>query len=130
MSILQSLLSLRNDVQPKSSNNLDSVQFDYHFWTDLEKVVKKQREKAKDALLKIAKKPEKIGIIINGGLYNTWHKASNPRRTFDKDVFIELVVKEFPEIPRWQLVELATRAVVDGAVSHTYTVEAKDKNDD
>lgn len=130
MSILQALLAVRNDVQPKSSNNVDSVQFDYHFWTDIEKVAKKQREISRAALLKVAKNPDKVGVIIRGGLFNTEHKASNPRRVFDKDVFIELVVKEFPEIARWQLVELATRAVVDGSVSHSYVVVAKDKNDD
>ena len=130
MSILQALLTVRNDVQPKSSNNLDSVQFDYHFWTDLEKVVKRQREQAKAALLKCAKNPDKIGVIIRGGLYNTEHKATNPRRTFDKDVYIDLLAKKFPEISRWELVALATEAVVDGTVSHTYTVVAKDKNDD
>lgn len=129
--MLSNILAVRNELQPKSSNNVDSVQFDYHFWTDLEKLAKKQRDKAKDALLKVAKNPDKVGVIIRGGLYDTEHKASNPRRVFDKDVFIDLIMKEFPDIiSRWQLVELATRSVVDGAVSHSYTVVAKGKNDD
>lgn len=125
--MLSQLISLRNSLQPHSTSNNDAVQFNYLFWTDLEKTAKKERAKALTTVQKASKHPEKAGIILRGAMFETELTQSEPRRTFDKEVFIDLIVEKYGEtIPKHELRELATKAVVEGNRSNTFTTRRKD----
>lgn len=128
--MLHDLIQIRNKLQPHSSSNSDSLQFDYNFWSDLEKIAKKHREAAKANLLILAgAKATKPGIIVRGVMFETTLKQTAPIRTFDKEVFIDHIVTNFPDVPRHSLRELATKSLVDGEPRRTYTVSAVKKDD-
>ena len=128
--MLHELRQIRDRLQPKSTNNLDALQFNYLFWSDVEKIAKKERGLALDNIKIASKTPTSPGVVLRGLLYKTTLKQTNPRRTFDKDLFIDLLCDAYPEIPRHTLREIATKAVEDGSVSNTYTVVGASEEDD
>lgn len=124
--MLNDLIALRNKLQPKGFGNTDVLQHDYKFWTEMEKLSKKQREKSLEVLKDAAgfKDGEtKPGIIMKSVKYSTEFKQTNPVKTFDKEIFMDSIIAKYPEIPRHVLRELATGAVVDGVVRKSFIVE-------
>lgn len=121
--MLNDLIKLRNSKQPTASGNTDVIQFDYLFWTELEKIGKKNRAKALDAVRDASEKPDKPGTILASQRYKTVLKVGSPPQVFDKEVFIDEILKRCPEVSRVVLRECATAAVVDGTPRRTYTVE-------
>lgn len=121
--MLNEIISIRNKKQPTGGSNTDVVQFDYKFWTELEKIAKKEREKALQAVKNLSDKPDTAGVILASQVFRTVLRVSEPFKTFDKEVFIDEIIKRHPEVPKHSLREAATAAVVDGIRRKTYTVE-------
>lgn len=124
--MLTKLIHLRNELQPKSMSNTDALQFDYKFWTELEKTAKKSRDNALSVLKSACDDPNSPGIILKSARFITILKKSSPIKAFDKEVFIEEIIKRCPSIPRHVLREAATAAVVETAPRSTYSVEDND----
>jgi hypothetical protein len=119
------LIALRNKKQPKSPNNLDTVQYDYKYWSEIESIAKKERTASLKRLKETAKNPETPGIVMQGVLFETTLSVSEPVRSFDLELFIENILKEFPKISKPKLRELATSSVVAGSRRMTYRTELK-----
>lgn len=119
------LITLRNKKQPKSTSNLDTVQYDYKYWSEIESIAKKERTASLKRLKETAKNPETPGIIMQGQLFETTLSVSEPVRSFDLELFIENILKEFPNLPKHKLRELAASSVVAGARRMTYRTDYK-----
>lgn len=128
--MLNDLIKIRNQHQPHSKNNNDALQYDYHFWTEVEKTGRAKRAKSLDVLKSACKSPDTPGVIIRGSLYETSLEQTAPYRKFSKELFIELILEAFPEVPKHKLRELATEAVVDDSPRKTYKVRGVEKKDD
>lgn len=121
--MLNDLLKLRNSKQPKSLSNTDTLQYDYKFWSEIDSLTTKHRKAALEILKSASEKPDVPGIILASQKFKTTLKQSEPIKSFDKEVFIDLLLKKYPEISRATLRELATEAVVAGNRRNSYTVE-------
>lgn len=124
--MLNDLIALRNKLQPKGFGNTDVVQFDYKYWTDVEKIAKKNRDAALATLKNVADFLDgetRPGVIISSVKYKTEFKETAPVKGFDKEVFMDKIIQKFPEIQRHVLRELATASVVDGSTRKSFIVE-------
>lgn len=124
--MLNKLLRIRNELQPKSMSNVDALQFDYKFWTELERTAKKSRDASLSVLKSACENPNEPGIILKSDRFITILKRTAPVKQFDKEVFIEEIIKRCPEIPRHVLRECATASVVETTPRSTYSVEDND----
>jgi hypothetical protein len=118
---------VRNKLQPKMTNNVDPILFDYKFWTEIEKVSKKYRENSLNEALKLTKTPKAeltSGTVIRGGIYILDLVKGSPMNKFDLETFIDLVLAKHPD-ERVFLRECAVKAVVPlpGSERHTFAVK-------
>lgn len=126
-SITGAVVKLRNSLQPKYTDNVSPMLYDYDFFTKLESFVKKEREKAKQKCIEYADKPDTAsGVLIETPTQQFVLKVSNASPAFSIDKFMEAVSREF-DIPKHKLKELATDAVMPGTPRKTYSVEQKDQ---
>jgi len=121
------IIALRNKLQPKYENNTDPLIFDYRFWTELEKLAKKEREAALDRAKAFSSDPEKEGLVIKGKALRLMLKISSPPKAFDKETFMNTISEQF-KIEKHKLREIATASVAEGTPRKSYTVE--DREDD
>lgn len=119
----QEMVKLLNKLCPKYTNNTDPLLFGYKFWTEAEKLAKKQRVDALSLCLSAAHKdPEDSGIILSGDRLRLELSVSKPILAFDNELFIAKIIETFPEIDRHVLRELATASVVDTNPRKTYKI--------
>lgn len=121
-SLTSGIVALRNKLQPHYEGNTDPLIFDYAFFTALESFTKKERERAKEKMLALSTSPEKEGIVLQTSMQTVELKKSKASPVFDLSTFIEAICKQYPEIMKHKLKELATESVVDGTPRKTYTV--------
>lgn len=124
-SLTSGIINLRNSLQPSYKDNISPALFDYDYFTRLESFVKKEREKCKKKLLDLAGE-DKDGVLISTPTMNFERKTSAPSQVFSLDLFIDAVLKHYPDVQKHKLRELATTSVVDGSTRKTYTVTQKD----
>lgn len=121
--VTTSVAKVRSELQPHFKDNVDVLIYDYDFFTKLESIAKKEREKSKEKLLATCDDPKKEGVIIRTAVQQVEHKATAPVKGFNVEVFIELLLKQFPDIPKHKLRQCATEAVVPGEPRRSYVVE-------
>lgn len=114
---------MRDRLQPFYTGNVDPMIFDYAFFTELESFVKKQREVAKQKLIDYSEKPSDFeGVLIKTSAQMVIVKKSAPVKSFNKDLFMELVGSKY-NIDKHALKELAQSAMSEGNCRTTYSVE-------
>ncbi len=124
--LTSSVVALRNRLQPHFNDNVSPQLFDYDFFTQLESLSKKERERSKKKLLDMTEKPEDY----NGTLIRTPHliftrSRSNAPRAFSLDLFIQQVADQF-KIDKFKLKEIATSSVAEGTPRVSLKVEPND----
>jgi hypothetical protein len=122
--MLEALIKIKNSTAPTAAGNTDPVMHDYKFFTDLEALAKKQREYAKQAVLKLATS-DQPGVILKSKFYQLVFEESKPINKFELEKMIDLLVKKFPK-DRVFIRECALKAVVAGTTKKTYRVERAD----
>ncbi len=120
--MLNDLIALRNKLQPTGASNHDPIIFDYSFWTKLESISKKEREKALDRVKKIAKSDVENGVILRGSKQQIILETAKAAVSFDKDIFIEEVAKQF-KIDKHKLRELSATTTKTASPRRTYKAE-------
>lgn len=120
------VVAMRNKLQPHFKDNSDTLLFDYDFYTRLESLAKKEREKSKEIVLSLSSTPDAEGTLVRTKQQLLVCKKSAPTKVFDLDTFIELAVKEL-KIDKHKLRELVPKAKIDGSVRKTYSVEQIDE---
>lgn len=129
MSLKAKLVGIRNELQPHLQKNSDLLMYDYKFFTELESVAKKERERAKKEMLTLVPedKRDATGVLVRGGVYNIQQKFSAAPRSFDLETFINLICEKYSDVQKHDLRRWATTdAVVEGTQRRYLTVEDND----
>ena len=123
--MLSEIVALRNKRQPTGGTNTDVIQYDYKFWTELEKLAKTNRDTSKEKLKSVCEDPEKPGVILRGNIYVTELKATKPVMGFNFEEFLNLLYTEFPDLKGSRAIirELSVKAVIPGNPRLTYTTK-------
>lgn len=122
-SLTGGIIKLRNDLQPKFTNNSDVLLYDYQFLTAVESFAKKEREKSKAKVLSTADDPLKEGTVIRGSALRLVLKTSKAPSSFDLDTFIAAILAAYPDVQKHKLRELAGSSNIPGSPRKSYTVE-------
>lgn len=115
------LIAMRDSIRPTAGGNTDPLMSDYWFWSEIEKITKKERETAKQLCLDASTDPLHPGVVLKSKIYQLVLKATNPIQKFDLEVMIERLLKKFKD--RVYIRECAVKAMVDGEPRRSYTVE-------
>lgn len=115
------LIKMRDSIRPKGAGNTDPLMSDYWFWSEVEKITKKERETARKLCLDASTDPLKPGVVLRSKTYMLVMKATNPIKRFDLEIMIELLLRKFKD--RVYIRECAVKAELDGDPRRTYTVE-------
>lgn len=119
------VVKLRNQLQPTTSNNSDPALFDYLFFTDLEKLAKKERTKSKDHLKAMYQWADDFaGVVTETTAFILNRKLGKGATSFDKDAFIEAVANQW-KIPKHELIMLASKTTKTGNPRETLEVIKK-----
>jgi hypothetical protein len=102
---------LIDNLRPKFEGNLDPLIWDYNFYTELEKLAKKERQATLDMIMR--DREIKEGRVARGKQWALDLKIVL-MNVFDKELFIENLIKRFgvEKLPRHELREIATTSVV------------------
>lgn len=107
MNLMPHIKSMITTLRPKSSVNTDSIQFDYKFWTELESLAKKEREKSLDVLKEASKNPNTPGVVMQGQLFTT-ELVVGKMSLFDPELFMDNIIDYYKDsVQKWKLRELA-----------------------
>jgi len=119
------VVALRNQQQPQLNDDENITLFDYLFYTELEKLAKREREKAKKRCIDIANKPDDVeGVLFETHRYRLSLSIARPSEKFDLDTFLNSLVETYPDIMKHQVREIAAASVVPGTTfRRTYKVE-------
>lgn len=125
--LTSAVIKIRNDLQPKFTDNTDMLIYDYDFFTQLESFAKKEREKSKQKALDASPHADKTdGTILRTVKQELVVKSSKASDVFDLATFIDNVADKLG-VDKFKLKELATVSVKPGTPRKTYSVEQIDE---
>ncbi len=126
--MLDKLVAIKDSHNLSGGSNTDPVLWDYKFWSDLESIVKREREKAKLAALALVKDDIMMksgNAIVKGTLYRLMFEESKPIEKFELEIMVDRLIKKFPR-ERAFIREAALKAKVAGDTRKTYRVERRE----
>lgn len=127
---LDKLVEIKNSVNLAGGSNTDPVLWDYKFWSDIESLAKKEREKAKQAALSLVKPGTNMtsgNAIVKGTLFRLMFEESKPIMSFDLEKMIETLLRR-PAFKKERafIRQAALDAKVPGDTRKVYRVERRD----